>query len=964
MAEDDNKPNQSNKPVNGKIPKHIQEALEQRDYLTSYEHLSTKDQYRGGEEKLAALELEKNKVASSSPKYQKILENIAYAEQDLGDIDKIYHDKQNEQLANTIATYTKTRNINQRTTTQSSRQRFYKQTKDSEQIYQPTETLEANIQKGVEQVNQLGTEIAGRMRGLGIEEVPESLKTKAGQIGKIEEEIAFNKRLIKVQNRQGLSTEKMYGRTEEVMGRTADYFEKKGVEARVAGGDVRSIGEETKELGMKQRDVFVAQEQYDKALEDGAEDVSSFVKALKNATDALDKQQKVVGEMGRQGVGGGPPELDMGDIGKIVAMGGRAVAHGARGIRTMMVDQQREEMQHKTAFAAMGNRIYNKAEDAIMGGDIDAMLELTGGSMDFAKRESAFAKTTTNVTEGIAQVGDAAVGVGNTMQATKEGLEAVGYVGALTGAGTAMALAPGISQGAMELTNVAVRAGDLARGNVGARQAVPTREVSMGLSQQMRAMDAKMLQTVYDQGMTTYNSVSGLGSAGDIQKQLMSTDTLGKLTGVGLTPEKAAQLTAGMRAAGAMTAGDAMQVVTGAGAAKQRGILGQEEYVGMAAQLMGAGGGAGDLEGIMAAAVAAGMDNSKSIGELVSGTLALSQNMAGMGVSGTGATQNMLAAASQNLIKAGVDPNLAAGAALQSLQNYSNMQSDTGFNLGNIMERSGLRQINSNFTNANVAQIDQLQKMTAGEHKILMQGARATGDSEADKKARADADQLLKSKGLTEILNPNGEGIDENVVKRMSALSAGGVLVNQGAMGQSGVNIQAIVEKASKGEKLTDKETAVLANAGVRAESFGSAVKMDDPATSDANKKGKLLGATQEETQAKFKHKELTDAEKKAGGSAEDIFKSLEVTMAGIQESVGPEKIGKVVEDAAKNFEAPVLEFKTSTGDFKTAVDKFVQWQNTKMKNIGENEAKPKVEGPIKDQKDTTKRKINPRHGF
>lgn len=920
------KPNRSNRPINGQIPKHIEEALAARDYATSYEHLSSKDDYRALEEKLSKLE------GQRGTGNQDIIENIGYAEQDLANLDKAYHDRQNEHLANTIATYTRRRNINERTTSMSGKQRFFTSARSSDERYLPTEIIESNIQRGMEQVNALGMEIAGRTRGLGTEEMPDSLRQKTGQISVIEEEIAFNKRLLKVQNKAGLSTEKLFGGVEDVMGRTERYFEGEGIKSKVARGDVGSIGDETKALGMRQRDLFMAQGQYDRAMGGGAgtDELKEFVKALKNATGALSTQQKVVEEMNRQGAGGGG--MGWGDVGMVASLAGRATAFAVRSTRQMVVDNDIKEMGMKAKYASMANRIYSQAGSAIMGGSMDAMLELTGGSLGFAASEANFNKGFTNIAEGAAQLGDAAEGVGNTITA--------GIGGGKAGFAHGAAIAAG-SQATIELSKAAVKADMLRRGLFGGKKGIESYNTALGLSKQMRMMDSKMFQAVYDQGMTAYNSVTGLGNAGGIRSQLMDTDVLGRMAGVGLTPEKAAQLTAGMRAAGAMSSTDAMRVIEGAGAAKQRGILGQSEYVSMASQLMGAGGGAGDLESIMAAAVSAGMDNSKSIGELVSGTLALSSGMAGIGVSGIGATQSLLARATQNLVAAGVDPNLAVGAAGQSLQNYSNLQASKQFTLGNIMERSGLRGINNNFNNANVAQMDQLQQMTAAEHKVLLQGARAVGESPADIKARSAADQLLKSKGLTEILNPNGAGINEDAVQRMAALSAGGVLIDQGALGQRGINVGAIVKKASSGQELTDKETAILANAGVRAETFLAANQLNDPSTKDPNSKAILVGAKVGQTQAEFELDKVRTIEKRGGASQEDIFKSLEVTLAGIQENVNPEKMSEEVQKAAESFTAPTLTFKEATGDFKKAVKMFVDNQNTMMNRIGENKTKP-----------------------
>ena len=931
------KPNKSNKPVNGQIPKHIEEALAGRDYATSYEHLSSKDDYRGLEDKIAKLEAERR----HSPNYfqQDLAENIAYAEQDLANLDKVYHDKQNEQLANTIGTYTKTRNINERTTTMSSQHRFYKGAKNSADMYLPSEMVEARIQSNTSQVNQLGMEVAGRMRELGTDEVPNSLLAKTGQITGLEEQIAADKRLLKVQNKAGLSTEKLFGRAEYASGRTNRYFEDKSIQNKVASHDVRNIEDEEKALGHMNKNVAKLQSEHDSALESGSKKVVLFAEKLDKATAALDKQQKVVEEMNRQGISGpgGGGRASWGDAGMIAAMAGRATAFAARGTRQMVVDNDIREMSMKTKFASMGNQIYQRADEAIMGGNMDSLLELTGGSMNFAKNEAMFNKNFTNKMEAIGQVGDLAEGTGNVIQSSIDGGKAAFAHGAIVA---------GASQGAIELTKAGVKLDTQRRGLYGGEKAINSWDTSMGLSKQMRMMDSKMMQSVYDQGMTTYNSVTGLGNAAGIQSSLMNTGTLGGLANVGLTPEKAAQLTAGMKAAGAMSSEDAMRTLTGAGAAKQRGILGQEEYVGMAAQLMGAGGGAGDMESIMAAAVAAGMDNSKSIGELVSGTLALSQGLTGMGVSATTSTQGMLTGASQALIAAGVDPNLAANAAASSIGNYNQSQGSRDFTLGNIMERSSLRKQFGG--KASIFQLNRLSEMTTADHKVFLDAANNPNNQEM----QDNANQLAKAKGVGNLLNPDGKGFDLDVIKNMTKASFTASAMDKGALG-SGIDIDAIFKKADAGGKLTDKEMAFLGEyGGGRGEAIISAIGGHDGATKDPNTKAPLAGSSADVTRGKFKTKELTDAEAKGGAKMDKIFESLEETLKGVQENVGPEKIGKMVEDAASKFETPILEFQKGSDTFNTAVDKFIKWQNSRMGNIQENGTKTR-EKALKEQENS-----------
>lgn len=934
------------------MPATLEGAFKQREEDIS--NITSRSDVDVLQQRLDALEALSSITPASSPDYTDIQENIGYAASDAENAQIKAARSYNERLGNIIGTRTKIPNINKRTTTLSGKHEYYRQARGSENLYQPTELIEAGIQEKMQQVNTLGREVAGRTRGLGQEDVPATVLAKAGQIGDLERDIALDKRMLKVQNKAGLSTEKVFGRAEEVMDRTSSYFEQETLKERVANRNVRDIGEESAALGTKQGSVFVAQEQFDKAMEDSVKDMSSFTKALKDATDALEDQQSLVEEMKRQGVTGpGSDDMGWGDAGKVIALGGRALAHTARSARVLAVDQQREEMQHKTSFAALGNRIYNRADEAIMGGNMDALLELTGGSLSFAKKEGMFAKTFTNVSEGIAQVGDAAVGVGNTTQAFIDGTKASVVAGKVAA----------ISQGVIETGSAAVRLGDLARGNVGARQVLPTVGAALGLSAQMRAMDSRMMQTVYDQGMTTYNSVSGLGGAGNIQAKLMNTETLGKMAGVGLTPERAAQLTSGLRAAGAMSAGDATSVIRSAGAAKQRGVLGQEEYVGMAAQLMGAGGGAGDLESIIASATAAGMDNSKSIGELVSGTLALSQGLNAAGVSGTGSTQSMLAKASQGLVAAGVDPNLAANVAASSIQSYNQAQAGQGFTLGNIIERSGLRRMGANFNNASAFQLNRMGEMSSADHKVLLDAAKNPDNAEMQNTAN----QLLKAKNISEVLNPEGKGIKVEDVREMQKLSFIAAATDKGALGVRGVDLGEIWDKAVNKKKLTEKEGALFQEfGGGRAEAITSAMVGigDNPSTQEPNSKKKLMGAGAETTAGLLKVKEMTDLEKKGGASSAEIFKSLEVTLSGLQENIGPEKIAKVVEDAAANFNVPVLEFKTSTDEFSKAVGKFVKWQEGRMNAAGENQPKPDPNNTIKKQNESGKQRIHPKTGM
>lgn len=939
MADNNDKPNQSGKPVNGKIPRYLESNFEARmsDISDIYERKSV----HTADERVTKYEQKLKSFTPGTGGWISALENVAQAERDRELAEQEAARQINRQYADQISTKMRIENVNARTTTMSGQHRYYSMARRSQELYAPTERLQERIGEIQDQITTRGSILGGRIRGLGEEEPSPGMMAEAQAIGGLEEQAAFYKKLIKVQNREGLSSEKLFGASDVMLERTGRYFEERGIANKVESRDIRSINEERKALAERQRNVFLAQEKYEKGIDSNipTQELAAFAKELKESTEALNKQQKVVREMEKQGISG--PGMGWGDIGKVAALAGRATAFVARGQKQVMVDNYREEVMMRAGFAARGNRIYNRAEESIMGGNMDAMLELTSGALQAAQKDAMGAKMFTNTAEGLAQIGDAAEGIGNVTTAGIQG----GKAGLIGGAAVA-----GGSQAAIELTRAQIKADRLNRGLYGGAEALGTYDARLEEMKQLRAMDSKIMQAVYDQGMTSYNSVAGLGGAGGIQSQLLNTDTLGRMAGVGLTPEKAAQLTAGMRAAGAMTANDALNVVEGAGRAKRKGILGQEEFVGMSAALMGAGGAAGDLEKIMGSAVAAGMDNSKSIGELVSGTLALSKNMSNFGIATTGSSQSLLAKASQDLVAAGIDPNLAANAAASTMMKYSAAQSSREFTLGNVMERAGLRRM---FGGASIFQLNRLSEMTVDQHKTLLDAAR--NPSKANMKK---ANTLVQQMGLSDVLNPEGEGFDQGQIREIMKLSFTGAGIDKGALGARGVDLDKMVDKMVAGKKLSDKEMAFLSEFGGAGQVIAAGVAGDNPATKDPNTKKTLTGAGVEQTQANFKVKELLDAQGKGPG-IEKIFGTLEKTLDGIQKNIGPDAVKKITEDAAKNFNTPILEFKEGSVEFKKAVDKFVKWQEDQSKRVGSTYSRPKYDSPIKEQADAEKRKLN-----
>lgn len=926
--------NKSDKPVNGQPPKRMKEMFEERDYNVSYEHLSTKESMPKLSERLDALQKLQGLTAKGSQDYNTITENIGYTEEDMANeiakLEKVYTPKYNESLASSIETYTKMSNINSRTTTMSGMSKYHRQAQGHRNRFLPTEMIEGRNQMLMEEANILGGSIAGSARALGVGEDTATLQQKSARIGAIEDEIALNKRLLKVQARQGYSTEKLINRGEDLDRDVTDFIKRRNVETRVASGDVKSFDDEMKKLGHIRENRNTLQDQYNDAIEKGSEMAAVFAEKLAKANDALEDQTRVVKTMAGKGMDGGAGGGIFGRYAgalQLAQFGLQSAGVVAGAINTGFGDQDITQMNNRAAFARMGNAIYAKAGDAVFNNSIDSALDILGsdaGANAYATRNRRLRNATGAVTAasdlGTSVISGMTKGAAIGASVGMLGLGVTAVPGAIGGA-----VLGGLAGFASGMTSVS----NLGYGNEGADASIRSYEAWKSLTAEERKIRAAQMQTFYNQGLTSYNTTMGLGNAAsaNMQNSLMNVDALGGLAATGIGASKAAQLT-GLLSQGGNLRGQGMNILTSAGLAAQRGQMSAEEYTSAAARMVSMGGSNEDLQKIIEAATAKGMDSSKVINDIASSSMQMSAGLANVGISTVGQTSTMLSAGAQSMVGMGVDPNLAAGAAATSMNNYNSLITGQGFNLGNVMKRADLRS-DSSFRGASVFQMNQLSSLNMQDLQLFRDAA--AGDPEAMKQAK-----LLASKqGISSFMFDKDGKVNTAGIEKIALSEMRGMLINTGAADKAG----AIVNKVKNKQSLDEEERAILYSAKVDESTLNIAYGNFSLARATGNIGRK--GQQRDQLAASRELHEFAQGQAEAGkmGSG-NAWQNIEKIMSAVNDAVSPEKFSQVVAKGAEEFKVPV-------GDFKVAVKQFaeaVKVQNEMLSKMGEGRNYGKIQ--------------------
>jgi len=909
MADDVNKKGGK---VNGVAPKAVQEMARQYDKSTEYEASLNDEKLQRLVNKAAELEEKFNSASPGTAHQQMIAEQLGFAEDEAHkyslSVDQSLTAKSNKILARGLDTYSKSSNINRRTTTMSGQQAYRSAAKNSGGLFRPTNSIEADIQSDIEAASALGTGLADEARALQPGAGTDSIRERAGGLSQIEARIAQNKALLKIQGREGLSTEKLTNRGEDLDRDVGEFLKRKKIETKINSGDVKSYDEEMGSLNAKREARSSAQADYEKAIETGASGIEDFAEKLHKANEALDEQTRVVKGMSDKGGGGGGIFGKYAGVAQFAQMGFQAIGAVAGAANTIAVEQDITQMNNRGQFAKMGNAIYDKADAAVRGHSVDAMLDVLGDS--FTKQYGDANKGFTNVAKGIeagSNVGASVLGgIGKGAAIGGAAGLAVAGIGAVPGA-----IGGAVIGGVTALANSLTAVTNVAYGNEGAASSINSYTASKQLSAEERHIRAQQMQAFYNQGLGTFQSTMGLGSGSQVQSQLMSGDMLKGLAANGISPEMSVALSGMLGQAGSMSEVGGIDMIRGAGRAGQLGQMGREEYIGAASRLVAAGGANSDLEDIIASATTKGMDNSKNISQMVDATLGMSSGLASIGVGGTSAVSSMLGGASQFLVDQGVNKNLSVGAAAQGMQDYNKNITDTGFNLGNILERGGLRNMKG-LRGASTEQMNNIAGMSLEQIGVLQGGGQ---------EAMLLADRL----GIKDLISKDGK-MNTSLISGIGKEAFGGALANKGLLGTA--QGKELYEKFGTNGDLSQVAKAALNDLGGES-TFRMAGGVNKNVRTNANVT--RLGSKTEMMGAERGADYVAQGERESGG-----FANLEKAMEEVGKAVDPAKWGDEVRKAADGFSIPAANFLSATGQLDGTVQKLISHQNAMLKAMGE----------------------------
>jgi hypothetical protein len=851
----------------------------------------------------------------------------------------------NRQLSKAIQTKTRFGNVNTRTTTQAGSAAIGRMVKeDPSQMYRPTEQIEARNKQLMEQVENLGADMAQKARGLDPEQDAEkALKADTTKIAGIEQEIAFNKRLLRQQNRSGLSTEKLISRGEDLETGIDQFLKNRDIKQQVDRGEVKSFKEEMSDLQSVRNKRNKLQDQYNDAIEKGSKSAAEFAKKLAQANDELDSQSRKVKRMTEKGMDqeGNRGKGIMQTIGYV----GQKVANIAENLQAGIVGTDIRQMRNRAAFAAEGNRQYKLAEDAVFGENVDAMIEL----MSSPQAEAAYAKENRQITHALKGVAVAGRGVNNMIsggiQGMSEGDLLAGVMGmGKTGKGGADFIAGpnGVSKvgkmgkfmnlfkkvsptkyvemltgglGAMEgASSTFVEAMDLTKGNVGADVTFQSMGAMRELQKQTRFIPTFEMQKFFSQQRSIYNNAQGLGnaSASAMSGALMDTadgGTLDQLAKAGIRASEAAAMLPMFKQAGTLGDTSIVRAMTTAGSVAQRGIMGKEDYLGAAARLTAAGGSDKDLQDI----ITKGMENAKNINQMVDASIQMSAGLAQMGVSGVGAMQDALSAQVQGYMGLGVNKNLATGTAVANLTNLSNRMKETGMNFGNIYETAQLRGIEG-LEGASVAQMEQLRGLGIEQLTTLRGGGKQ-------------AQLLARRLGIDDLVMKDGK-MDQGLLKQITRASLSGSLINTG----TGIDrFNDILDTIQSGGELSSKDRAILAQMGTDEESLKTAAGINRKInTKEIDTFDKIKGFFTDVTKGQKERSQIKGGQENPYGLN---FEDIEKGFAAIADKTGKEFHDKVM-GSAESFRPMIMDFGTHVENF----GKIVGVSKNLLKKAGSDE--------------------------
>jgi len=719
-----------------------------------------------------------------------------------------------------------------------------------------------------------------------------------------------------IQTRQRLSRTDLPGRqrsAEELMSRVGASVMDQEIKSDVAMGKTGSLKTETSNLRSLQQEILEAGRAFSKAIQDGAENAEELGAAMDKLGEEYEKQEKIVKELerggGRGGMGLGGWSGTVGDVLQAVAAG----------TMTMGVDNPLRGVGVRTGYANISNRQFFDMIGA-SSGDMSAFRRITtnqyAASGDYANDIGAMAATAVGTSAGA----DVAAGVNvaanaYSVNSVLSGTEKTGQ--AIGGAARYAASSAGKLQ-------------DVLMGLTSGEKRIQAFDAHMNLTDEAKKIFDTATQAYRDQMGGAVLSTRGAGSGrsglfNDLDNAVTRMD-FAKL-GVG-SQEMQSIYQSGVTGLGADFRGSRASIMAKRAAALQQGgLMGAQDYMASVGQL-NAVGGAGDMESIMRNAVAAGMDSSRNIQQMVSGITGLAQKDALMGISTAAGAANLMGVAVQTSALRNLPAEMRVAAAAGQIGIMNKSMSDTSMNMYNVAEMFSLRQAAPDISMAQLTRFASLD---------LTQLATIRKDP-----------SKAKEYGL-DFLADNPQLLQKMVAAstRAELNKQGGLILTPGA--RSAMN--QTIDEGGTWEDIPEQFRPEI-KAAFSQRNLKAAFSFDTLGAITRNEVAKENKIELGEGKAGAGEKILAqqyEAMEKLNTRGQEAFKLLYGGLEGfnaklrtITDNINVKDFQTQSEGAALNSELSVKKFEEGAGTFKNAVDKFTEALEDKLGvNIQRYKASP-----------------------
>jgi hypothetical protein len=508
---------------------------------------------------------------------------------------------------------------------------------------------------------------------------------------------------LAIQRRKKQDTASLIEGTEAIMAKHAVAK----IAEDAASGKSGSVAEINKEFAASFEKLKESQAAYNEVLKSTTatlEEVATKEKALGQAKEDYEKKELQKEAASRGGGGGG-----WRDTAAVLGGMGSAAQAGGGIMRQWTVSREMDKMQLQTGYMDIVNRRFFDNVDAASG-NAEAIARIRSGQH---ARSSAIAKRLGS--NEVTAAGVEAIGGTLVVGATVAG--GVAAHAATGGASTAVAggnMVSGVASGVEQISGKVVK---LESGAIKAQAQLAGYGASDVLGDAQRKISVYAQQIALDYTRNTTNATRGAGGgrrallAGmrDVGfMQEMANREIDQAGMLSLMQAGTASLGAGFRGQADMKR---------AGDLSSSGLLSSpEEYIGLRAAGERGGVGASGLETILRNAVAAGMDNSKNIQEMVQGIGNIATVRGGVSTYG-GAAANM-GLAVQSMVADGMSKNMAAQAAVDLNQSTSAAASDRSLSVSNVVE---IGQIMKRFPKLSPTAAQSLALMTPNQLKTVAQ---------------------------------------------------------------------------------------------------------------------------------------------------------------------------------------------------------------------------------------------------